>query len=415
MDEHKPSDRRAVLLPADAVTTVRVIEFYRFLRSESFRVSTVQLLHAIRALPLVNLEKPHQFKDALRATLTSNAEEYLRFDELFRLFFSKAAQLPPLVEEGESQARTEPEGSGSAPGNSQATPTDRLSLYKPDGSPTRKEGQADRLQGDSMLKAAIYSPLETLCQSDIASLDPHQIVVLRAAIRRLASKMPQMPSRRRQRTRKRSGSLDVRSTLRDSLRWDGEPLRLRHSARRPARPRLVLLADVSGSMQLYAEFLLEVLVAAREALPMVETFVFSTRLTRITPYVRSRRSSPTDTESIGRKLSTIVTHWGGGTDIGKSLREFNDRFATFLLSKKTATVIMSDGWDRGDPQILSKEIRRLRHGCAALIWLNPLMGDPRYEPICEGIRTALPFIDAMYPAYNVSSFLEFVRDHLAPF
>lgn len=427
------------------ITIIRIVQFCGFLRNESFRVSTAQLLQAIRALPLVDLRKPEQFKDALRATLTSNFEEYGRFDELFHLFWSipfgvesgdvsKGPTTPPVTRDDREHQRAGPYGDhrrGSRPdGSRQAIrdePPTTPSIGTPDGRPpeakgafeqpistTMKEYRANEAQDDPML-TALYSPLETLCESDIGSLDPNQIEVLRVAIRYLASKLPQAPSRRRRSTRKRTGTVDVRSTLRDSLRWEGDPLKLHHSRKRVTRPRVVLLADVSGSMKPYTEFLLEVLVAARKALPMVETFVFSTRLTRITSHVRSHGVTSGELESLTNKLSGLITHWGGGTDIGKSLKAFNDEFGPFLLSKKTTVVIMSDGWDRGDPGILSGEIRRVRRGCASLVWLNPLMGDPGYEPICEGIRAALPFIDVMYPAHNVSSFLRFVRHYLKRF
>ncbi|HEY7833996.1 MAG TPA: VWA domain-containing protein, partial [Ktedonobacterales bacterium] len=195
-----------------------------------------------------------------------------------------------------------------------------------------------------------------------------------------------------------------RRTFRRSLRSGGEPVELaRRDLRRKPRP-LVILCDISGSMSLYSRLLLHFVHTVTNglggSLAHVETFVFGTRLTRITRQLARR-----DVDEAIRDVTKNVADWSGGTRIGDSLRTFNYRWARRVLGRGAVVLIISDGWDRGDIRALSEEMDRLQHSCHRLIWLNPLLGQSDYRPVTAGMRAALPYIDDFLPANNLESLL----------
>jgi uncharacterized protein with von Willebrand factor type A (vWA) domain len=180
---------------------------------------------------------------------------------------------------------------------------------------------------------------------------------------------------------------------------------------RKIKPRpLILLADVSGSMERYTRLLLHFIYSLAEGLSQeVEAFVFSTHLTPITRQLRGRELEPALQE-----VSQKVTDWSGGTRIGQALKTFNFRWARRVATHRAVVLLISDGWDRGDPALLETEMARLQRNCYRLIWLNPLLGSPEYEPLTRGIQAALPYIDDFLPVHNLAS-LEDLATHLAQF
>ena len=174
--------------------------------------------------------------------------------------------------------------------------------------------------------------------------------------------------------------------------------------RRIRRSRLMVLCDVSGSMERYSRFLLEFIYALRRELPATEVAIFATRMTVISDLLEAR-SLNSSLQDIARRAGD----WGGGTDIGGCLRDFNDRFARKMLSSDTTVVLLSDGWDRGDARVMSEEIASLRRRAHKIIWLNPLLGHSEYEPLTRGMRTALPHLDHFLPAHNLASLARLAR------
>ena len=203
------------------------------------------------------------------------------------------------------------------------------------------------------------------------------------------------------------GLLDFRRSLRNSLHYGGELLEWsRRQQRYKPRP-LVIIADISGSMDRYARLLLHFIYSLTSGLShSVETFVFSTRLTRITLQLRGKEVTQAMDE-----VSRSVLDWSGGTRIGEAMKEFNYNWSRRVLGRSAVVLIISDGWDRGDPPLLSKEMARLQRSCFRLIWLNPLLGLPDYRPLTKGMETALPFIDDFLSVHNQLS-LEILADHL---
>jgi len=221
-----------------------------------------------------------------------------------------------------------------------------------------------------------------------------------AEVRRLIRLM-RLPAGLTRSRRARAGGhdrLDIRRLLRRSLRFGGELLVF--SWKSPTlRPRpLVLLCDISGSMERYTRLLLNFTYALKNASTRVEVFVFATRLTRITRLLRSH-----DVDAALNRVMASVEDWSGGTRIGEAIETFNRRYARRVLSHGATVAIISDGWDRGDAGQMRRAIARLQRSCHRLIWMNPLMGAPGYEPLTLGLQAALPFVDDFLPAHNLAN------------
>jgi uncharacterized protein len=203
---------------------------------------------------------------------------------------------------------------------------------------------------------------------------------------------------RRKRPTQRGRQIDMRRVLRRNLRYGGEPLEMAWREPR-TRPRpLVVLCDISGSMERYSRILLQFVHTITNGLRDVEAFVFGTRLTRISRQLRER-----DIDDAIEAVSTHVNDWSGGTRIGDAIKDFNYHWARRVLGRGAVVLLISDGWDRGDPQMLSREMGRLQHSCYRLIWLNPLLGSPGYQPLTQGMQAALPHVDDFLPVHNLES------------
>jgi uncharacterized protein with von Willebrand factor type A (vWA) domain len=248
-----------------------------------------------------------------------------------------------------------------------------------------------------------YSATEVLRHKDFALMTGEELDEVRSLLDRFAWRLAQ------RRTRRFVGGdgarIDLRGSVRRSLRHGGEILSW--SRRRPrTKPRpLVVLADVSGSMERYTRLLLLFLYSLAEGLEQrVEAFVFGTRLTRVTRHLRGR-----DVDQALREVSRAVPDWSGGTRIGDALRAFNFDWGRRAARSGSVVLLISDGWDRGEPELLRAEMARLQRGCHRLVWLNPLLGEREYEPLARGMRTALPFVDDFLPVHDLSSLEDLAR------
>jgi uncharacterized protein with von Willebrand factor type A (vWA) domain len=246
------------------------------------------------------------------------------------------------------------------------------------------------------LEVATYSRAEVLRHKDFEALTEEEM----REVRRLIAAMRIPAARRRSRRYRRGGSarIDLRRLLRTSLRFDGEPMLLSwRSPRIKPRP-LVLLCDISGSMERYTRVVLNFAYAAQRGAERVEAFVFATRLTRITRHLRGQDPNV----ALDRVLRS-VDDWSGGTRIGESIETFNRQFARRVLGHGATVLVISDGWDRGDPADLRTAVARLQRACHRLIWMSPLLGTPDYEPLTIGLQAALPYVDDFVPAHNLAN------------
>lgn len=253
-----------------------------------------------------------------------------------------------------------------------------------DGEPS---GEDDKLPS--------YSPYEVLGVKDFGNIKGEEVEEIRKLIAELAPKLATRLSRRKTAT-PRKKLIDMRRTIRKNLRYGGDIVRLFHRSPKIKKNDIVLLCDVSGSMDAYSQFLVQFIYGLQSEIKNIQTAVFSTRLTLATPYLKE----PDLYKALSR-LSDKVHDWSGGTNIGGCLKTFNERWGSMMVSKRTIVIIISDGWDRGEIEVLDRELRRLKSRCRRMIWLNPLLGSPGYKPIDRGMRTALPYLDQFLPAHNL--------------
>jgi uncharacterized protein with von Willebrand factor type A (vWA) domain len=243
---------------------------------------------------------------------------------------------------------------------------------------------------------AAWSPVEILRTKDFADYEAEEFVTARRLMARLRAAAPMRPSRRAERAPR--GRLDLRRTLRASLRTGGVPVD-REFRRRGMRPRrLVLLADVSGSMDRYGRALLQFLQASVAGGRHVEAFVFGTRLTRVTKQLRG----PAPDRALEEAAKAVVD-WGGGTRIGDAVAAFNDRWGQRGIARGAIVVILSDGWERGGVERLALEMGRLSRLARRIVWVNPLKAAPGYAPLAAGMAAALPFVDDFLEGHNLAS------------
>lgn len=364
-----------------------MVLFGRLLRAGGLDVTPIQITDWLDALKLIELTDRHDFKNAARAILVRRRDDMAWFEAAFDLFWQARdprelaeLELGLLIQKTtEKTARTAYHASDPAESPGQDTKEPRLE------------------------PSATFSAREILRHKDFAELSGRET----EAIKRLMSEMSWSLDSRRTRRRiptRRGPFPDLRRTLRRNVSSGGELMSLaRRSAKYRPRP-LVLLCDISGSMEPYSRLLLHFVYAlshqdsAQRGLERVEAFVFGTRLTRITPHLRDR-----DIDQSLRRAGREIADWGGGTRTGESLKTFNYFWSRRVLGQGAVVLIISDGWDRGDIGLLGKEMERLRKSCHRLLWLNPLLGSPSYRPLTRGMQAALPFIDDFLPVHNLRS------------
>jgi len=360
---------------ADAVVR-HVVTFGRVLREVGLEVGPGRVADALRGLDRVDLTRQEDVYFTLRQTLVARQDELDLFDRAFRAWFLRAPVLPP-VRTTQSPLAQEKIGE---------------SLSDSAG------GEPDDEQGDPLELGA--SGHELLRDKDFAEMTPDEYRRVKRLIAAIAGHRPLRASRRR-RSDPRGDRLDMRRLIRHSLRTGGDPVDRPYRARKEVPRKLVVLCDVSGSMDAYARALVLFLHAAVGSGPGVEAFAFGTRLSRLTAELGTR-----DPEAALEKCTEAVTDWGSGTRIGASLKEFNDVYGKRALSRGAVVVIVSDGWERQDPELVGREMARLARAAYAVVWVNPLKGNPEYQPLAGGMRAALPYVDRFLSGHNLRSLEE---------
>ncbi|HSP17133.1 MAG TPA: VWA domain-containing protein [Thermoanaerobaculia bacterium] len=367
--------------------------FGRILRLLGLHVDPGSMIDLVTALQFVEIGRRSDFYFAARGLLVQRREDIPRFDEAFEFFWrSRGRELTSLDLRalGEQRRFKRPKFS--------PAPLREVSATEGEGKPSDRP---------PIIEATLtYSDREVLRQKDFGDLSAEEL----SAVQRLIAEIVwRVRDRRTRRLRPGHGRLlDLRRTLRRNLKYGGEIFRW--AEREPKiKPRpLVIIADVSGSMERYTRLLLLFTYGLAKALEQkVEAFVFSTRLTRITHQLKER-----DLDRALREVARAVPDWSGGTRIGDALRSFNFDWGRRVLGHGALTLVISDGWDRGDVEVLGTEIARLQRNSRRLIWLNPLLGSPEYEPLTRGIQAALPYIDDFLPVHNLAS-LEDLAEYLA--
>jgi uncharacterized protein with von Willebrand factor type A (vWA) domain len=363
-----------------AALTRRLSALARELRSQGVRVGVGELLSALRALEAVDAADSAQARLALRATLCSRREDLSAFDAAFARW-----------RDGDGRPWL---------GDPLAAALGHVEAARPRAALAGDEVPRPPADGDLAPLPAAWSDIELLLGKDFASYTEAERALAHQLIRRLAHRGPLRTSRRTRGTRRRTRRPDLAATLRASLRHGGVPVERRWREPRQRRRPLVLVCDVSGSMASYARMLLLYLQASVAAGRRVEAFVFGTRLTRVT-----RELSGLDADRAVQRAVGKVSDWSGGTRIGSCLGALNRRHGARLRGG-AVLVVLSDGWDRGDPELLSQEMARLQRTVHRLVWMNPLKANPEYEPLTRGMRAALPHIDNLLSGHSIASLVQ---------
>ena len=365
-----------------ATITERLILFAGLLKRHGFKVFSSNVKDCLCALEDIGIAEREDFFNVLRANLVTSDMEWRLFRDLFDSFWREQ-------EEDREEERADSPQEKTGKGDHFEESLGETASHQDSTPEACFEKQ--RLEG------ATYSPVSCVEKKDISHFDKGDIQVAQLLLKRMISPFQTVFTRRYRRSR-RKADLDFRRVFRKSLKSGGMPLELFYKKKRKRLKRLIILADVSGSMDRYARFVMPFIMGLKGFGSKAEVFVFSTSLTPITSIIRRLAIH----EALDR-ISQEVPDWSGGTRIGHSLHQFNERYGERCLNKRAVVVIMSDGWDLGGKELLRREMERLKQKAHAVIWLNPLAGDSDYKPVCQGMRTALPYVDYFLPADSLQS------------
>ena len=359
---------------ADAVVR-HVVTFGRVLREAGLEVGPGRLADALTGLDHVDLTQRDDVYWTLRQTLVSRHDDLEAFDRAFRAWFLRAPTAPVRRDAGGETVQL-----------------------------VRRAAEANRAGddagGDGEKQTLGYSAEELLREKDFATLTSEEFALVSKLMAELAASRPRRRSRRLRRD-SRGRQLDMRRLVRQSLATGGDPVERAFRDRVSVPRKLIVICDVSGSMEAYSRALVLFLHALVGSGRDVEAFAFGTRLTRLTPDLRGR-----DPERALAEAAKRVVDWSGGTRIGASLKAFNDEWGRRALTRGAVVVIVSDGWEREDASLVGSEMARLARQAYAVVWVNPLMGHPDYQPLAAGMRAALPSIDRFLAGHNLASLEE---------
>jgi uncharacterized protein with von Willebrand factor type A (vWA) domain len=344
------------------------------LKSGGLNVTTGRIVDVLRALSYVEWGAREDFKLALRINLAASREEEEIFDRLFREFWEDAS---PTAQ--------------------------RPVELKFDDIPNEQNQRHLETPPDTRGDPAQYSADEVLRHKNLAAEWPGDLGEMNSILRELTRRLATRPSRRRV-AANRGRRIDLRRSLRRNIRYGMDVLELARSRRKIRKVRIAMLCDVSGSMDTYCPFLLRVMFGLQKGFRNSRTAVFSTRMTEITRVLRRQAIH----ESLA-EVARTAQHWSGGTDIGGALADFNRRILREGSATSTIGIIVSDGYDQGDPAVVRREMQALRRRTRAIVWINPLLGTEGYQPIAQGLRAALPHVDYFLPANDLQSLRDLCR------
>jgi uncharacterized protein with von Willebrand factor type A (vWA) domain len=357
-------------VPVNGVVS-HIVTFGRVLREAGLEVGPGRVADALKGLDAVGLSRQDDVYWTLRQTLVSRREDVEPFDRAFHAWFLRTAVAPA------DATKPAPPSQGE----------------RRKGAPPGPGPEVDG--GETTLGA--WSEDELLRTKDFAAMTAEEFARAKRLIHEIAVARPQRRTRRL-RPDSKGFALDVRALVRASLVTGGDPVERAFRSRKAAPRKLVLILDVSGSMEAYARALLLYLHAARGSGRGVETFAFGTRLTRLTPELGARNP-----ETAFEAAAARVQDWSGGTRIGASLKANNDESGRRSMTRGAVVVILSDGCERGDAQLAGTQMERLARQAFAVVWVNPLKGHAEYEPLAGGMRAALPFVDRFLSGHDVAS------------
>ena len=362
----------------------KLVVFCRELRAHGLSVTPAEVVTAASALQVIDTIDRDEVFLSLRTVLTTSVDDFPVFEDLFRRFWNRSHS---------------PTGSTAV----------RVQTHAPRQS---SKGLGFFLEhwgssfsaGAQPVKVPGASSTDSTTTKDFSEFTNDELEEVSRLARRMVRRLARNPSRRWRPVR-RGHRVNLRRSLRLSLKTGGELIELSYKERRPKRTKLVVLCDVSGSMDIYSRLLLQFVYGLQNSFAKVESFVFATSLARITGELKNKTY-----KSALDRLASNVRGWSGGTRIGASLATFNAQWLR-RIDKRTVIIILSDGWDTGDPEQLAASLALLQHRAGRVIWLNPLLGSADYTPTTRGMQAAMPFINVFAPAHDLAS-LRSLEPHL---
>ncbi len=356
-----------------------LVGFTILARSNGFKVGTRECQDVLKASELGILTKQQDFYVVLKAIYCQSKEELVTFDYLFDQFWKpgKMAISQKITKRGQTNILKKTEST--------------LVLMGWGDQDEEESNEAKNVSGANTTEKLRYTDFAKVAQHDHKLLEELAYQLWKQMSFRLKKKYKYS---------NRKGSIDIRKTIRKNLNNGGSFLDLMRRFKQPKKNKLVMLLDVSGSMDKYSFFLLRFIWALKLNFKKVEVFLFSTKLIRATDYLNHHHLEETLSN-----LSSHIDHWSGGTKIGACLQAFNTNYAKQVLSGRSMTIMLSDGLDTGDPEILSNALVTIKKRTRQLIWLNPLKGMSGYEPIARGMKAAMPYVDDFRSAHNLNSLL----------
>lgn len=356
---------------------IDVVLLGRALREHGVAVTPSEVITAATAFEVIDQKDREEVFLSLRSVFISRVDDFPIFEELFAKYWDsqpeKHAKREGLVNTT-SQVRA-------------GAPRRDLAYFLENWDGTRGASET-----------------ESAAEKNFSSFGKDDLDEVSRLARRIVKRLAKNPSRR-WRSVRRGSRINLRRSMRQSLKTGGEVIALSYKERKPKRTKLVVICDVSGSMDIYSRLLLQFIYGLQNSFARVESFVFATSLSRITGYLRNKNY-----DHALERLSTKVRGWSGGTRMGESLAAFNSEWLR-RIDKRTVVIILSDGWDTGDPDQLERQMWQLRSRAGRLIWLNPLLGSSTYEPLTRGMQAALRHIDVFAPAHDIAS-LRALEPHL---
>lgn len=369
-----------------------IVYFARALRAAGMPVGPGAVLDALEALNVARAGARDDFYWTLHAVFVKRHEHTILFDQAFKIFFRKRGYIEKLIASMIPQT-LEPAAKSPAPG------AQRIQEALFSGLNERAKDQSE-IEVDARLTV---SDREVLQKKDFAQMTAVEIAAAKDAIARLTLPLDEVRTRRLSQNR-RGHLIDIRRTLRASMKAGGAVIDLKYLGPRLREPPIVALLDISGSMSEYTRLFLHFLHAVTDARKRVTTFLFGTRLTNVTRAIRQR-----DPDEALAACSANVADWSGGTRIASSLRIFNRQWARRVLGQGAVVLLITDGLERDADDTLAFEIDRLHRSCKRLIWLNPLLRFHAFEARAKGVQTMLPHVDELRPIHNLDSMKELVR------
>jgi uncharacterized protein len=360
--------------------TESIVAFAQFLRSHGLNAGLQETQDALQAADTNLFTSRLHFKYALKTIFCNSPEERMVFEKLFLLFWDTNP-----IDMRENKNKTSVQGSVNKKANASLV---MLGFGKAE----EETEEAKQVSG--------ANETERLKRTDLAKLTEMEADKLEEIAKKLCRQMA-IRLRRRMKDSRGQGQINLRRTIRHSIAYGGEPLDLLRKSRTPKKQRLIVLLDVSGSMDKYSFFLLRFICALRENFRQLEAFVFSTSLKRISKSLQFNRL-----DFVLNAVSDMADNWSGGTRIGECLRNFNEQYGKRMLNGSPVVLILSDGLDTGDTDMLSKELQYIQRRAKKIIWLNPLKGMKGYEPTAKGMSAAMPSIHDFRAAHNLDSLLE---------